>query len=414
MEGSKDALNGITFDGKPSGYRDFRRKTLLAIAGLEDKHSHLAGPRLLSRLSGEAWRATEHLNISQLRSPEGFMIVIRALDEHYKYLPETELHESIDEFLFALKRRQGEGATAFASRFRTQLARVETLISQEREMTKSKRRRTTDKAPDIPPVDEAFDSEMEHTASEGTGPEHDAASHRSAAASAVPSMSAAEPRASEPSQPADAPRATETGTAEHAQPEGRRTTSESAASTGRGSRRKQHSTHGTYEADWAKSQLKMKQMLGTLEMGHIKPRPIFPQSVLGHLFMRKYGLSREQRAQIVRSTNGSSRFVDVERIQIWKRSPSMMIVELNVPAAEKLMQSKNKFMQLRVIHPAWVLLVSPMILKAMMSWPLTSWIQVRKNSEMNLKKCMSCRGNPKRSSVSHSRLTKKPRNESRS
>ncbi|CAL1138301.1 unnamed protein product [Cladocopium goreaui] len=231
MEGSKDALNGITFDGKPSGYRDFRRKTLLAIAGLEDKHSHLAGPRLLSRLSGEAWRATEHLNISQLRSPEGFMIVIRALDEHYKYLPETELHESIDEFLFALKRRQGEGATAFASRFRTQLARVETLISQEREMTKSKRRRTTDKAPDIPPVDEAFDSEMEHTASEGTGPEHDAASHRSAAASAVPSMSAAEPGASEPSQPADAPRATETGTAEHAQPEGRRTTSESAAST---------------------------------------------------------------------------------------------------------------------------------------------------------------------------------------
>eukprot|EP00435_Cladocopium_sp_Y103_P031844 s4675_g8.t1 len=30
--------------------------------------------------------------------------------------------------------------------------------------------------------------------------------------------------------------------------------------------------------------------------------------------MRKYGLSREQRAQVVRSTNGSSRFVDIERI----------------------------------------------------------------------------------------------------
>ena len=82
MDGGKDALRDVSFDGKPSGYRDFRRKTLLAIAGLEDKHAHLAGPRLLSRLSGEAWRATEHLNISQLRSPDGFMVVIKALDEH--------------------------------------------------------------------------------------------------------------------------------------------------------------------------------------------------------------------------------------------------------------------------------------------------------------------------------------------
>ena len=64
MEGSRDALKDISFDGCPSGYRDFRRKTLLAIAGLEDKHAHLAGPRLLTRLSGEAWRATEHLSIS--------------------------------------------------------------------------------------------------------------------------------------------------------------------------------------------------------------------------------------------------------------------------------------------------------------------------------------------------------------
>ena len=34
----------------------------------------------------------------------------------------------------------------------------------------------------------------------------------------------------------------------------------------------------------------------------------------GHLFMRKYGLSHEQRAQVVRATNGSSRFTDIERI----------------------------------------------------------------------------------------------------
>ena len=297
MDGGKDALRDVSFDGKPSGYRDFRRKTLLAIAGLEDKHAHLAGPRLLSRLSGEAWRATEHLNISQLRSPDGFMVVIKALDEHYKFLPETELHESIDEFLFALKRRQGEGATAFASRFRTQLARVETLISQEREMTRSKRRRATEKPGDIPPVDELYESELEETASEGAGTEHPAEPARPEAepTSGTADASEAAPPAAEPGQPARGP-----GTA-------------SVTSSNR-SRKKQHSSYGSYEKDWTKAQAKMQQMLGTLEMGHVKPKPIFPQSVLGHLFMRKYGLSREQRAQVVRSTNGSSRFIDVERI----------------------------------------------------------------------------------------------------
>ena len=58
----------------------------------------------------------------------------------------------------------------------------------------------------------------------------------------------------------------------------------------------------------------MQRMLGTLEPSHRKPKPIFPLSVLGHLFMRKFGLNREQRALVIRSTGGSSRFLDVERI----------------------------------------------------------------------------------------------------
>eukprot|EP00435_Cladocopium_sp_Y103_P032040 s706_g8.t1 len=309
MEGSKDALKDISFDGRPSGYRDFRRKTLLAIAGLEDKHAHLAGPRLLSRLSGEAWRATEHLNISQLRSPEGFLTVIKALDEHYKFLPETELHESIDEFLFALKRRNGEGATAFASRFRTQLSRVETLICQE-QLTRVKRRRTT--ASHQPPVDEMLDSEMEET--DRSEPESHARSVHSAPAAAGPAPAPAgdAPPAGGVPTPGTtgAPAAEAAAEAEHAET----ATARSHASGSVGKRSGKQLSRGTLEQDWAKAQVRMQQMLGTLEMGHLKPKPIFPQSVLGHLFMRKYGLSREQRAQVVRSTNGSSRFVDIERI----------------------------------------------------------------------------------------------------
>lgn len=104
----RDAFKDLQFDGRPSGYREFRRKVLLGIAGLEDKHAHLAGPRLLGKLSGEAWRATEHLNISELRKADGWLSVIKALDTHYRFLPETELHEAIEEFLFLLKRRPQE------------------------------------------------------------------------------------------------------------------------------------------------------------------------------------------------------------------------------------------------------------------------------------------------------------------
>ncbi|CAJ1415487.1 unnamed protein product [Effrenium voratum] len=146
---NRDPFKDLTFDGRPAGYRDFRRKVILGVAGLEDKVQHLAGPRLLQRLSGEAWRATEHLSISQIREDGGWLKVLEALDAHYKFLPETELHEAIDEFLFLLKRRANEGATAFTSRFRTQLelARVESLITQERALARKRKRQRTGKEP---------------------------------------------------------------------------------------------------------------------------------------------------------------------------------------------------------------------------------------------------------------------------
>ena len=65
----KDPFKDLTFSGAPSEYRLFRRKILLSVASLEEKHVRLAGPRILSRLSGEAWRATEHR--SSGRSEDG-------------------------------------------------------------------------------------------------------------------------------------------------------------------------------------------------------------------------------------------------------------------------------------------------------------------------------------------------------
>ena len=66
-----DPFKDLTFSGTPSEYRSFRRRLLFGIAALEEKHIKLAGPKILNRLTGEAWRATEHLSIQELRSEEG-------------------------------------------------------------------------------------------------------------------------------------------------------------------------------------------------------------------------------------------------------------------------------------------------------------------------------------------------------
>ena len=56
---TKDPFKDISFDGRPGSYREFRRKVILSVAALEDKVQHLAGPKLLSRLTGEAWRCKD-------------------------------------------------------------------------------------------------------------------------------------------------------------------------------------------------------------------------------------------------------------------------------------------------------------------------------------------------------------------
>ena len=73
-------------------------------------------------------------------------------------------------------------------------------------------------------------------------------------------------------------------------------------------------SRGTQKGDDDRAQKQMLCDLELLEEGHVKVRLVFPAVVLGHLFMRKYGLSREQRSLVIRATGGSSRFDDVERI----------------------------------------------------------------------------------------------------
>ena len=79
MEHGSGSFRDLVLDGRPTNYRELRRKTSLAVAGLEERHGHLAGPRLLTRLQGEASRATEHLEVADLRRSAGWLQVLKAL-----------------------------------------------------------------------------------------------------------------------------------------------------------------------------------------------------------------------------------------------------------------------------------------------------------------------------------------------
>ena len=248
MTDKGDPFKDLTFSGAPSEYRLFRQKFLLQIAALEEKYIRLAGPRILSRLTGEAWKATEHLQISELRTEKSWLRVLMALDQHYRLLPETELNECVDEFLFHVKR------------------------SAESE--------------DDGQVSEELTREKGGARCRFGGP---------AANGAVPAVEAR-----------DDFKGLKTKTLNSlSSPKSKKPPS---------SRGSKPSVRGTLKADEERAQRKMLEQLGQLEAGHLKKRAIFPSVVLGHLFMKKYGLSREQRSQVVRSTGGSCRFEDVERV----------------------------------------------------------------------------------------------------
>ncbi|CAE7239120.1 RE1 [Symbiodinium sp. CCMP2592] len=290
-----DPFRDLVFSGAPSEYRHFRRKILLNVASLEEKHVKLAGPKILTRLTGEAWRATEHLSISELRSEDGWLRVLQALDGHYKYLPETELNECVDEFLFHLKRKAGEGPTAFVSRFKAVLSRLETLIAAERAQRKTPKRKRESilRRPDAGGHTEQEESET----SGGSSGEPPLTKERVDAAAA----SAGDPSA-KATDDTKGPKTVGSFVGEKSPKRG-------PPSSG-GS----HRSRGTQKADDDRAQRRMLESLGRLEVGHLKLKPIFPAVILGHLFMRKYGLNREQRSQVIRSTGGSCKFEDIEKV----------------------------------------------------------------------------------------------------
>ena len=125
-------------------------------------------------------------------------------------------------------------------------------------------------------------------------------------------------------------------------------------------RRRGASSYGFQEVDDDRAQLRMLRSLELVEQGHVKavkPKRIFSEVVLNHLFLRKYGLSREQRSQVIRSTGGSSRFQDVERVI--RASDLRTGTESRDPPATKWPTDKRSWWPTRTIAAAWTHSLSP-------------------------------------------------------
>ena len=189
----------------------------------------------------------------------------------------------------------------FVSRFKAVLSRLENLVASERAQDKgsSKRRREKKVTPDTGEGENTSSSLSSDHADEEEAEEPRLTKEKVDAASAAdPGLGAR--RAAEPAEESKGPRTVGSfvGSPVRKPP------------SGAGSQR----SRGTQRGDDEKANRRMLENLGKLETGHLRPRPIFPEVILGHLFMKKYGLSREQRSQVIRSTGGSCKFRDVEKV----------------------------------------------------------------------------------------------------
>ena len=119
-----------SFDGDPAKYRQYRDSVRWLAASVRTDHQNLIAPTLVRKLSGPAAELLRHQDVALYRTIDGVDLLLKTLDEHYNYLPETELQDATEDFL-ACKRRAGQGATEFTALFRTMLTQLERVLTDQ-------------------------------------------------------------------------------------------------------------------------------------------------------------------------------------------------------------------------------------------------------------------------------------------
>ena len=117
------------FDGSPGKYRDYRFTTSWQFAAIKPENRKYYAPALVDALTFSAKELFRYRNPLDFQSDDGYSRFRDILDLHFHFLPETELVEACESFIYSLARGQRQGPTEFSAVFRTQLARLESVLS---------------------------------------------------------------------------------------------------------------------------------------------------------------------------------------------------------------------------------------------------------------------------------------------
>eukprot|EP00434_Breviolum_minutum_P024369 symbB.v1.2.021520.t1/scaffold1859.1/size98302/6 len=130
--GSNDRKKPVTgkevvpsYNGE-SALREYRRRVdlFLATTGIDEEFR--AG-RLMEKLEGRAWQATQTLQVSRLRSSEGVQYLLDHLQKELEPVEHLQIFNTLHEFFRGFKRSRGEEFSTYDTRFRAQLQKMEEI-----------------------------------------------------------------------------------------------------------------------------------------------------------------------------------------------------------------------------------------------------------------------------------------------
>ena len=132
MAESKEEWQIPIFNGQQGeSYRRWKSRIQWVAAGTADDKLNLLAPRVIQKFRGEPAEFFMEKDVSEFRKPNGLEALYKLLDERYGSIAEIELTAVVNDFFYKMRRSNGESATSFAARYRTQAARMEKVIEAE-------------------------------------------------------------------------------------------------------------------------------------------------------------------------------------------------------------------------------------------------------------------------------------------
>ena len=125
-----------SYDGKSEPMREYQRRVKIYVSTTGTDPEYRAG-RLLEQLTGAAWRATETLDLEDLRRPDGVDRLLEHLWQELEPLEHLRVFTTLQSFYRNFRRQRGEEFVAFDTRFRVQLQRLEEIGAGLNGVTKS-------------------------------------------------------------------------------------------------------------------------------------------------------------------------------------------------------------------------------------------------------------------------------------